>query len=196
MLSSDESNETFRGSFLAARAPRRSTTAGAAAAHENAEQEQQEEAQKQQEEREEKPTVIACYGDMGTVMPLGFAVFRQLLVSHERSPFDLVFHCGDVSYAGTDTEVAPLNISRTDEWEWIWDLFGEQIEPLASRVPYMVGVGNHEAWYNFTAFRHRFVMPSGRSRGEGNFWYSFDAGHVHMLSFSTEHSLHRLRRRR
>lgn len=61
------------------------------------------------------------------------------------------------------------------------------MEPVASVAPYLVGVGNHEAWYNFTAFRHRFNMPAERSGGNGNFWWSVDVGLVHVLSFSTEH---------
>lgn len=48
------------------------------------------------------------------------------------------------SYAGTDTEIKFLNISKSDECEWIWDLYGDQIQPLASHMPYMTGVGNHE----------------------------------------------------
>jgi len=134
-------------------------------------------------------TQIACFGDMGTVMPLGSAVAQQLAASHggPRGAFDAIFHFGDVSYAGTDSAVAPLNITKADEWEYIWDLFGAQMEPIASAAPYLVGVGNHEAWYNFTAYRHRFNMPAARSGGNGNFWWSVDVGLVHVLSFSTEH---------
>jgi hypothetical protein len=40
----------------------------------------------------------------------------------------------------------------------------------------MTGVGNHESFYNFTAFNHRWQMP-GDNAG-GNFWFSFDYGNV------------------
>ncbi|GIL70681.1 hypothetical protein Vretimale_3776 [Volvox reticuliferus] len=40
-------------------------------------------------------------------------------------------HAGDLAYADGKYKV--------------WDSFMEQIEPLASRVPYMIGIGNHEA---------------------------------------------------
>ena len=33
-----------------------------------------------------------------------------------------------------------------------WDVFMRKIEPIASRVPYMVSPGNHEVWFNFTAY--------------------------------------------
>ena len=135
------------------------------------------------------PTRFATFGDMGTFMPLGFDVFRALERSHASVPFDFVIHQGDISYAGIDTAVPALNISSDDELEYIWDLFGRQIEPLAKIIPWMVGVGNHEAWYNFSAFRARYPMPSEASGGEDNFWYSFDYAGVHVVSASSEHDL-------
>lgn len=44
--------------------------------------------------------------------------------------------------------------------------------------------GNHESFYNWTAFNHRFKMPKN---GNGNFWFSYDYGNVHQVSVSTEH---------
>ena len=52
-----------------------------------------------------------------------------------------------------------MNITNKDECEWIWDLWGQQIEPLAAHMPYMTGVGNHEKFYNWTAFTH---LPNRR----------------------------------
>lgn len=57
------------------------------------------------------------------------------------------------SYAGVDAAVAPLNMSKDDEIEAVWDLYGRQIEPVSSRIPWQTGVGNHEAWYNFSSYR-------------------------------------------
>ena len=63
-----------------------------------------------------------------------------------------------------------------------------QIEPLASEVPFMVGVGNHDMFYDGAAFAARFHMPWEKSQGSpGNFWYSFDIGSVHVISSSSEH---------
>ena len=130
---------------------------------------------------------FATYGDMGTVMPLGFKVFDKVLQEHAREPFDFVLHQGDISYAGVDTSIPILNITKNDEWEYIWDLFGRQIEPIASNIPYMTGVGNHEAWYNFTSFKARYVMPYPTNNN--SFWFSFDVGPVHVISASSEHDL-------
>jgi Calcineurin-like phosphoesterase/Iron/zinc purple acid phosphatase-like protein C len=39
---------------------------------------------------------------------------------------------------------------------------------------------------NFTAFQHRFNMAGDESGGVGNFWYSFDYGLAHFISFDSE----------
>jgi len=39
---------------------------------------------------------------------------------------------------------------------------------------------------NFTAFQNRFRMPGKESGGVGNFWYSFDYGLAHFVSFDGE----------
>eukprot|EP00041_Stephanoeca_diplocostata_P036636 m.1345107 g.1345107 ORF g.1345107 m.1345107 type:complete len:540 (+) comp24904_c0_seq8:227-1846(+) len=129
---------------------------------------------------------FATWGDMGTVMPFGFAVFDKVAEMHASDPFDFVLHQGDVSYAGVDVTEKPLNISSDDEFEYIWDLFGRQIEPVAATAPYVTGAGNHEAWYNWTAFTHRYTMPASTG-SNGNFWFSFDYGPVHIVSASSEH---------
>ncbi len=135
------------------------------------------------------PTQLATFGDMGTFVPLGFEVFQALARSHVALPLDFVLQQGDISYAGVDTAVPSLNVSKNDEFEFIWDIFGRQIESIAASVPWMTGVGNHEAWYNFSAFRARYPMPGPASSGEGNFWYSFDYAGVHVISASSEHDL-------
>ena len=33
-----------------------------------------------------------------------------------------------------------------------------EMEPTVSAVPYQVCVGNHEHYYNFSGYRHRFSM--------------------------------------
>lgn len=39
---------------------------------------------------------------------------------------------------------------------------------------------------NFTAYQHRFTMPGDVSGGVGNFWYSFDYGLAHFITFDGE----------
>ncbi|CAM9192450.1 unnamed protein product [Choristocarpus tenellus] len=65
---------------------------------------------------------------------------------------DVVLHAGDLSYADCDQPR--------------WDSFLRLLEPVASRLPWMVSAGNHEIEYGsedgtpFTSFEARFAMPS------------------------------------
>eukprot|EP00002_Diphylleia_rotans_P009510 TRINITY_DN1982_c0_g2_i2.p2 TRINITY_DN1982_c0_g2~~TRINITY_DN1982_c0_g2_i2.p2 ORF type:complete len:520 (+),score=106.75 TRINITY_DN1982_c0_g2_i2:52-1611(+) len=117
------------------------------------------------------------YGDMGTFMPFGFRVTEGIVKMHQKNPYDMLLHLGDIAYAGT---------SSTREWEAIWDIFGRQVEPLAANMPYMTTVGNHEKYYNYTAYRTRFRMPGEESRGHDDFFFSFDYGLVHFASIATD----------
>lgn len=130
---------------------------------------------------------FATFGDMGTVIPAGWWVTQKLIQEQKQRPVSLVFHQGDISYAGIDRNFPHLGITSQDEWEFVWDLFGRQIAPVASAIPWVTGVGNHEAWYNWSAFVTRYPMP-GRSAGSSPpFWFSFDWGPVHFTSVSSEH---------
>ena len=53
----------------------------------------------------------------------------------------------------------------------------------------MMSVGNHETYFNFSAYKARFRMPDASPGAYENFWYSYDVGPVHFLVFSTEHSV-------
>lgn len=53
-----------------------------------------------------------------------------------------------------------------------------------------MNVGNHERFYNWSAFTNRYKMPQNEALGSvGNFWYDFDYGNIHWVSLSSEHSL-------
>ncbi|KXZ48140.1 hypothetical protein GPECTOR_30g236 [Gonium pectorale] len=78
-----------------------------------------------------------AFGDMGESVvkqrksPMAAATVDAMLREADSRPVDLVLHIGDLAYADGKYKV--------------WDSFMAQIEPLASRLPYMVGIGNHEA---------------------------------------------------
>ncbi|CAF4007799.1 unnamed protein product [Adineta steineri] len=122
--------------------------------------------------------IFAVMGDMGTIIPAGFLVTKQIKEDHQITPFSSVVHVGDISYAGTGS---------TDEISEVWDAWGRQVEPISSIVPYMTNVGNHEAYYNYTVYRNRFRMPGPESAGLDNFWFSFNIGPVHWVSLSSQH---------
>ncbi|PRP76247.1 putative Nucleotide pyrophosphatase/phosphodiesterase [Planoprotostelium fungivorum] len=89
---------------------------------------------------------------------------------------DVMLLVGDTSYA------AGSSIQ--------WDEFGHQMSPIASQIPMMTVIGNHEANPNDSGgecsvpYSHRYSHPNNG----GDFWYSFDMGPVHFLIFSTEHN--------
>jgi acid phosphatase type 7 len=92
-------------------------------------------------------------------------------------------------------------------YESILDDFYDEMTPITSVKPYMVGPGNHEAncdnggssgyglevcmpgQMNFTGYINHFRMPSDVSGGLGNFWYSYDVGMVHFVQMDTETDL-------
>ena len=90
---------------------------------------------------------------------------------------DVVVHSGDIGYA--------------DGYEVHWDTFFNKIQPIASRVPYLVTPGNHEFWFNFAGYKERFFMPgddnelSGNGRNN-NMYYSWEYGNIHFAAMNSE----------
>lgn len=123
----------------------------------------------------DRELAIAFYGDLGLVN--GQSVPR-LIKDVDEGRYDFIIHNGDFAY-DLNTE----NGRYGDE-------FMREIEPIAARVPYQTSVGNHEVANNFSHYDHRFTMvQSGGAKRNGtrnNFFYSFNAGPVHFIGFSTE----------
>lgn len=152
---------------------------------------------------------LAIAADMGTIVPLGWAVADRLIQDHFESghPFDAMVLAGDLAYA----TVSPGSCSPTnpgcDEVEWTWDAFGLQLEPLSSSIPQYNSVGNHEGVpgnittttttsgssntttrpSRFAAFEARYPQPTSGYGGSPPFWWAVDVGPVHLQFISTEH---------
>lgn len=146
--------------------------------------------------RGELPLSAALMADVGSIEILGFATWRALDARSRPDgtlDVDLCVHAGDVSYAGMDTALPVLNVSKNDEWEPLWDVYGLAHANFTSRRVYQVGIGNHEAWYNWTAVRARYPMaqgdasPSAVALAQPPFFFSYIAGGVHWTMLSTEH---------
>ena len=77
---------------------------------------------------------------------------------------ELVYHIGDLAYANGRARV--------------WDTFMTGIEPVASRVPYMVGIGNHEYDWGRRGGPHGAPDASGALRPYDPDWgnYGNDSG--------------------
>ena len=127
------------------------------------------------------PLRMASVGDMGYANNSDGTV-AQLEALVDAGELDLVLHNGDISYADGDMGH--------------WDVFLRKIERVAARVPYMVTPGNHEVWFNFTAYKKRFAMPVvGGHHADGTedaMYWSVDVGGaggagggVHLVGLNT-----------
>ncbi len=102
-------------------------------------------------------------GDMGVTLAANQNLDR--MISEDPS---FVLHAGDLSYANGIT--------------LIWDLWFEQISPLAANALYMPAIGNHEDEEDlgFSSYLGRFALPNNER------WYSFEWGNTHVVSLDTE----------
>jgi hypothetical protein len=122
----------------------------------------------------------AVLGDAGAYFPAGYSVMDGVLSDLKASGDYLgVMHVGDLAYATS-------LVGDGAEIEIFWDYWCEVIAPVASRVPYMIAVGNHEDPYNFTSFMHRFQMPYVVAPPQG-FYYSTLASGTLWVQIDTQH---------
>ena len=134
-------------------------------------------------------TVLYLAGDIGTVIPLGWAVFELMANDSARSPPSVVVALGDLAYA----EVNDV----WGEYEPIWDLWGRIVQPLSQTFPFATVSGNHEEPFNFSSYTHRYNNMPGQWNPNPNiiseaayspFWYSFDDGLAHVVVIATSKS--------
>lgn len=147
------------------------------------------------------PVSVAIFGDMGVSERFGSTSFAKvypqanrtatyLEAAVTRGDVDLVVLIGDLSYArGYAAQ---------------WDQWLVEVEPIASRVPLHVSIGNHEMDYEGQKFKPSWAnygsdsggecgvpyvsrFPTPYSSGRGNLWYSFRQGPIHFLIMSMEH---------
>ncbi|EES01609.1 probable inactive purple acid phosphatase 27 [Sorghum bicolor] len=140
-------------------------------------------------------TSFVIYGDMGKapldpsvehyIQPGSISLAKAVAKEIQTGKVDSVFHIGDISYAtGFLVE---------------WDFFLNLIAPVASRVPYMTAIGNHERDYAESgsvyvtpdsggecgvAYESYFHMPAV---SKDKPWYSIEQGSIHFVVMSTEH---------
>ncbi|KAL0353634.1 UNVERIFIED_CONTAM: Purple acid phosphatase 18 [Sesamum angustifolium] len=86
-----------------------------------------------------------------------------------------------------DIHLLPGDLSYADYIQRRWDTFGELLQPLASRRPWMVTQGNHEMENipflkdGFLPYNSRWKMPYAESNSNSNLYYSFDVAGVHAV---------------
>ncbi|MCH83392.1 putative inactive purple acid phosphatase, partial [Trifolium medium] len=135
---------------------------------------------------------VVIFGDMGKAEADGSNEYNNFQpgslnttnqIIQDLNDIDVVFHIGDLCYANG-------YLSQ-------WDQFTAQIEPIASRVPYMTASGNHERdWPGSGSFygaldsggecgvlaQTMFYVPA---ENREKFWYSVDYG---MFRFCIAHT--------
>eukprot|EP00475_Leptophrys_vorax_P014433 TRINITY_DN20779_c0_g2_i1.p1 TRINITY_DN20779_c0_g2~~TRINITY_DN20779_c0_g2_i1.p1 ORF type:complete len:627 (+),score=140.30 TRINITY_DN20779_c0_g2_i1:486-2366(+) len=146
-----------------------------------------------------------CLDPVGGWCALGsWALLQSLSKKIQNDPrqVGIVFNSGDLSYA----------VGRA----YRWDMWMNEILPVAANAPYMVSLGNHE--FNFyqqdfrpdwgsywndsdgecgLPTRMRFLMPWNTSQDliadaeevlTSNWWYSFNYGSIHFTVISMENN--------
>ncbi|RJQ75738.1 metallophosphoesterase family protein [Pseudonocardiaceae bacterium YIM PH 21723] len=124
-----------------------------------------------------EPFTFTAFGDQGVSTA---AVADNGAIARQNPVFQL--HAGDIAYA--DSAGAGLPGDHFDPK--VWDAYLTQIEPVASRVPWMVAMGNHdmEALYSPDGYGGelaRFDFP-GNGPDKCDAVYSFIYGNVGVIS--------------
>ena len=131
------------------------------------------------------PLTIAAVADLGedcfrpdpwcgnNTCGCGNATIAALAEGATSGEFAAIVHAGDIAYTSGN--------------QAIWDEYMREMEPAVSAVPYQVAPGNHEHYYNFSGYLHRFSMLADDKTSINNLYNSFDIGGVHFVAFSTEH---------
>lgn len=138
-----------------------------------------------------------AFGDMGKapldsssvehyIQPGSISVVEGMKEEVESGRVDAIFHIGDISYAtGFLIE---------------WDFFLHLINPIASRLPYMTAIGNHERDYDESGSVYKLTDSGGECgvpyetyfqmpiSGKDKPWYSIEIASVHFTIISTEHN--------
>lgn len=117
------------------------------------------------------PANIIWYGDfgIGPEIALTLSALENITVTYE---YDMIMQIGDLAYNLNSNGGATGNTFLND------------IQPVATIIPYMAVMGNHEG-QEFSCTTHwtnRFAFPGNTS----NLWYSLDVGLVHIIGLSTE----------
>ncbi|KAK0606663.1 hypothetical protein LWI29_002322 [Acer saccharum] len=136
------------------------------------------------------PSRISIVGDLGLTYNTTSTVSHMIT----NNP-DLVLLVGDVCYAnlyltnGTGADCYSCSFSNSpihETYQPRWDYWGRYMQPLLSKVPIMVVEGNHELEaqaqnQTFVAYSSRFAFPSIESKSPSTFYYSFNAGGIHII---------------
>eukprot|EP00127_Corallochytrium_limacisporum_P000185 Clim_evm2s7 gene=Clim_evmTU2s7 len=118
-----------------------------------------------------EPLKLLLYGDLGWENAVALPLIEERMRNEH---FHAAVHIGDFAY---DFDTANGTYG---------DHFMRSIQSIASRMPYLVTMGNHEAPYDFFHYLNRFTQPYRASNSTSPMFWSMDMPHVHFVSFSSE----------
>lgn len=116
-----------------------------------------------------KPRIV-FFADMSPSSPTIATVASRV----EMGFYDAVFHLGDLAYNLEDDDG-----NRGDE-------FMKQMQPVASRVPFLTIPGNHEKFENFSHYNARYSMWDTDTQQFNNFFWTQQIGPIHVIGITTE----------
>ncbi|CAH9128938.1 unnamed protein product [Cuscuta epithymum] len=107
-------------------------------------------------DRNSKETIAFLFGDMGTSTP-----YNTFLRTQEESNSTIRWIIRDIQAVGDKPAMISHvgDISYARGYSWLWDTFFNQIEPIASMVPYHVCIGNHEYDWPTQPWRPDWAVP-------------------------------------
>ena len=115
--------------------------------------------------------VVAFFGDVATTSN-SYQNAESMYRLAQNKSVQLVVQGGDLSYADSDQSE--------------WDQFMRMNERYSSVIPVMTAAGNHENYYLFSAYNHRYFMPNHQSGSESQQYYSFNYEKIHFVCWSFE----------
>lgn len=78
-----------------------------------------------------------------------------------------------------DFWIHPGDLSYSDGEQRVWNVWGREIEPIVSKIPWVVSCGNHEIFANFSPYKNRYgyqnPMPSN-GQGRDGMYYHVELG--------------------
>lgn len=124
---------------------------------------------------------IGFYGDLGSnataLINSGPGGLIQYAANYSA---DFIVHYGDLAY------------NLASDFGKNGNIFMDRIEPITSKIPYIVTPGNHEykeygdPFYYTNWFRGQSQLGQNSNSSNPTLWYSFDIGSVHIVAMSTE----------
>jgi predicted MPP superfamily phosphohydrolase len=113
------------------------------------------------------PNTFVVLADLST-LGAGKATWAVIQSRLDTLTVDAIIHVGDIAY------------DLFDDDNRLGDNYMNTLEPVVSRVPYMVVAGNHEEPDDYQSYDSRFTMPGN------NFYHTYTIGLVRFVGINTE----------